>query len=311
MSARSELMSVETCKAGLDQIEKRRKLGKLSEAEADAARHALLARLQSQRWGFGADARRCGRTLLAPAAVFLLVVGIGGAAYLLADVPPGDATSLSQSGGDEDSEMLAKLADYSRSIDGRGPALAAEEGKLLPDVDTMIERLATRLKDTPEDVKGWQLLGWSHFQMQRYDMAASAFATALALDPSSAVIKRAYGEAQAKASGGGDQKTTASFQTGAGGKQGNEAAKTATSETPAASEQDAQIRSMVDGLAARLESAPRDVEGWTRLMRSRVVLGEKDVAATAFRKALDIFKDDFAASSTLTAAAIELGLKAE
>jgi hypothetical protein len=46
-------------------------------------------------------------------------------------------------------------------------------------------------------------------------------------------------------------------------------------------------------------------------MRSRVVLGEKEVAATAFRKALEVFKDDTAASAEITAAAIELGLKAE
>ena len=71
------------------------------------------------------------------------------------------------------------------------------------------------------------------------------------------------------------------------------------------------IRSMVDGLAARLESSPRDVEGWTRLMRSRVVLGERDVAATAFRKALEVFKDDAAATGRISATAIELGLKAE
>jgi hypothetical protein len=81
MSARRETLNVESCKSGLDQIEKRRKLGKLSEAEADAARHALLARLQSQRWDFGVDARRAARSLLAPAAAFLLVVGIGTAAY--------------------------------------------------------------------------------------------------------------------------------------------------------------------------------------------------------------------------------------
>ena len=46
-------------------------------------------------------------------------------------------------------------------------------------------------------------------------------------------------------------------------------------------------------------------------MRSRVVLGEREVAATAFRKALEVFKDDSAASGEITAAAIELGLKAE
>jgi hypothetical protein len=46
-------------------------------------------------------------------------------------------------------------------------------------------------------------------------------------------------------------------------------------------------------------------------MRSRVVLGEREVAVTAFRKALEIFKDDSAASGKITAAAIELDLQAE
>jgi cytochrome c-type biogenesis protein CcmH len=68
---------------------------------------------------------------------------------------------------------------------------------------------------------------------------------------------------------------------------------------------------MVDGLAKRLESSPRDVEGWTRLMRSRLVLGEREAAAAAFSKALEVFKDDRVASGKVKAAAIELGLKAE
>ena len=68
---------------------------------------------------------------------------------------------------------------------------------------------------------------------------------------------------------------------------------------------------MVDGLAHRLEGSPRDVEGWIRLMRSRVVLGEKAGAETAFHKALEVFKDDSSASDEITGAATELGLKAE
>ena len=40
------------------------------------------------------------------------------------------------------------------------------------------------------------------------------------------------------------------------------------------------------------------------------MLGERDVAATAFRKALEVFKNDAAASDKITAAAIGLGLKA-
>jgi cytochrome c-type biogenesis protein CcmH len=71
------------------------------------------------------------------------------------------------------------------------------------------------------------------------------------------------------------------------------------------------VNTMTDRLAARLETAPEDVEGWTLLMRSRLVLGEKEVAAAAFRKALEVFKNDSTASGKITAAAIELGLKAE
>jgi hypothetical protein len=46
-------------------------------------------------------------------------------------------------------------------------------------------------------------------------------------------------------------------------------------------------------------------------MRSRVVLGEREIAITALRKALEVFRDDSAATGKITAAAIELGLKAE
>ena len=184
----------------------------------------------------------------------------------------------------------------------------APADKQLPDVTTMIERLAARLETTPGDIKGWQMLGWSYFHTGRYEEAATAYARAVELDPNSAEIKLSYAEAQAKAS-----EIVSSLQTEATGNGGDglRVAKNTSSEAMPPHAQDAAIRSMVDGLANRLESSPRDAEGWTRLMRSRVVLGEREVAATAFRKALEVFKDDSAASGKITAAAIELGLKAE
>jgi cytochrome c-type biogenesis protein CcmH len=316
-SSRTEKLSVEACKAGLEDIDARLQLGTLDEAEADAARLALLSQLRSSSWIFGVDLRRVARALTAPAAVFLLVAAIGAAASYMAAPPEAagsvDASSASASGSEEDGEMLASLTDYTRSIGADERASMPADGKLLPDVNTMIERLEARLATAPEDVKGWQLLGWSLFQMQRYEQAASAYSKALALDPSSAEIKRAYEEATAKASAPADSGTASPMQTGAVGKGGDgpEAEKIANSEASSPHEQETQIRSMVDRLADRLESSPRDVEGWTRLMRSRVVLGESEVAATAYHKALEVFKDDFASSSKLTAAAIELGLKSE
>ncbi|MFN3233221.1 MAG: c-type cytochrome biogenesis protein CcmI [Alphaproteobacteria bacterium] len=52
------------------------------------------------------------------------------------------------------------------------------------------------------------------------------------------------------------------------------------------SERADMIRGMVDGLAARLEDEPEDLEGWLRLARAYMVLGEQDNARTAFEGAL-------------------------
>ena len=69
------------------------------------------------------------------------------------------------------------------------------------------------------------------------------------------------------------------------------------------------IRNMVDGLASRLEKQPRDLEGWSRLIRSRKVLGEVDKAKTALSKAREIFADAPDALATIGATARELGLE--
>jgi cytochrome c-type biogenesis protein CcmH/NrfG len=248
------------------------------------------------------------RTLLAVMLVaFVLVAGVGAATFYLRDSPDAagsDSLWRSRSNG----EMLARLKDYTGSLATEEPASMAPAGKQLPDVSTMIERLAARLETTPEDIKGWRMLGWSYFNTGRYDQAAAAYAKAAELDPNSAELKVSYEEAKAKAS-----ETASSLQAPAADRGGDDPriAKVTKSETTPPHESDAAIRSMVDGLADRLKSSPHDVDGWARLMRSRVVLGEREVATTAFRKALEVFKGDQAATGRLTSAAIELGLKAE
>ena len=271
------------------------------------ARRALLSRLPSSSWRIG---QGTAAVWIVPAVVFLLVAGFGAAVYHMQDHPfeatgPRDALSpLSRSG--MDSKMLSRLTDFAGTADAQAPAKAA--GKLLPDVSTMIERLAARLESAPDDIKGWRMLGWSYFNTGLYEQAAAAYAKAVALDPNSSELKLSYEEAKAKASG-----AASTPQTGAAGNGGDglHAAKGMRPEAIPPNGQDAAIRAMVDGLASRLESSPQDVDGWTRLMRSRVVLGEREVAITAFRKALEVFSGDQAATGRLTSAATELGLKAE
>ena len=56
-------------------------------------------------------------------------------------------------------------------------------------------------------------------------------------------------------------------------------------------ERRAAIRSMVDGLAARLEEEPGDLEGWLRLGQARAVLGEPDAARDAWGRALALLPE--------------------
>jgi cytochrome c-type biogenesis protein CcmH len=76
-----------------------------------------------------------------------------------------------------------------------------------------------------------------------------------------------------------------------------------------ADDQQAMIRSMVDGLAAKLESDPKNLDGWLRLIRARVVLKEAEAAQAALDKARSSFDGDQGALARLSALAQETGLK--
>jgi cytochrome c-type biogenesis protein CcmH len=51
-------------------------------------------------------------------------------------------------------------------------------------------------------------------------------------------------------------------------------------------QQDAMIAGMVDGLAKKLEANPKDIEGWTMLIRSYAALGRKSDTDKALRSAI-------------------------
>lgn len=74
-------------------------------------------------------------------------------------------------------------------------------------------------------------------------------------------------------------------------------------------DQQAMIRGMVDRLATKLQANPRDEEGWSRLIRSRLVLGDRAAAAAARDQALAAFKDDAAAQARIVAGAKQAGVE--
>jgi cytochrome c-type biogenesis protein CcmH len=68
------------------------------------------------------------------------------------------------------------------------------------------------------------------------------------------------------------------------------------------------VKGMVDRLANRLKSNPKDADGWMRLMRARMVLGDVDAAQAALRSGLSTYSGDAATQAKLNRAADELGV---
>ena len=75
-----------------------------------------------------------------------------------------------------------------------------------------------------------------------------------------------------------------------------------------ASGRQAMIEGMVDKQAASLKANPRDREGWERLMRARMVLGQTDAAAQAYRDAARTFAGSGPDEAALRQTAAALGI---
>jgi cytochrome c-type biogenesis protein CcmH len=66
----------------------------------------------------------------------------------------------------------------------------------------MVEKLAARLEQQPDDVDGWTRLGRSYLVLHQPDKARDAYARALQLRPGDAALQQAYAEAAAQAQAG-------------------------------------------------------------------------------------------------------------
>ena len=66
-------------------------------------------------------------------------------------------------------------------------------------INAMVERLAARLEQQPDDVEGWARLGRSYMVLGRPDKARDAFAHAIKLKPADTALKAALAEAEAAA----------------------------------------------------------------------------------------------------------------
>ncbi|WEJ10971.1 c-type cytochrome biogenesis protein CcmI [Sinorhizobium prairiense] len=84
----------------------------------------------------------------------------------------------------------------------------------------------------------------------------------------------------------------------------------AAAEEMNAGDRQAMIRGMVDSLASRLKEDPANLEGWMRLIRSYVVLDQRDRAKIALHDGLRAFPETGEQGKQLLALARELGIDA-
>jgi cytochrome c-type biogenesis protein CcmH len=75
-------------------------------------------------------------------------------------------------------------------------------------------------------------------------------------------------------------------------------------------DQQAMVAGMVDRLAGRLETSPKDPEGWIMLMRSRMAMKDAEKARAAFEKAKSVFADEPETQLRIVQAAQSMGIAA-
>jgi len=86
--------------------------------------------------------------------------------------------------------------------DGRRPAHQEAGGHTDSEMAALVEKLAARVHETPENPEGWSLLARSYRRLERFADAADAYKHLITLQPNEADGYAGYGEALTGAAGG-------------------------------------------------------------------------------------------------------------
>ena len=77
----------------------------------------------------------------------------------------------------------------------------AANGGAAASLDVLVERLAERMKQNPDDARGWLMLGRTYNAMSKPDKAVAALEKAYRLAPKDPAVLTAYAEALAVSNG--------------------------------------------------------------------------------------------------------------
>jgi cytochrome c-type biogenesis protein CcmH len=106
-----------------------------------------------------------------------------------------DVAAKAQSSAPSPAPSPSAVAAAAQASAGASP----EEREAM--INAMVERLAARLEQQPDDVEGWSRLGRSYMVLHRPDKAREAYARALRLRPDDSALKQALADAATQAAG--------------------------------------------------------------------------------------------------------------
>jgi cytochrome c-type biogenesis protein CcmH len=199
-------------------------------------------------------------------------------------------------------------ADYGETL------VAAANGVVTAEANAIFERA---IKLDPKNVSARFYLGLAAEQDGRKADAVAAWTALLAdatpesgwVDFVRRSIARAEGRTDDEAAKSEPQRSTTADVAKAIGMAPEAAAAPAPAAPQAKPGEDDMIRGMVSRLADRLKQDGSDVEGWIRLVRSYVVLGDPDKARAAITDARSALGSDSEKLRRLEAGVKELGLE--
>jgi len=88
-----------------------------------------------------------------------------------------------------------------RALSPQAQAGAGPHGMTAQQFETMVGRLAARMKENPDDVEGWMMLGRSYAVLGRFPESSAAYAQAVAREPNDAQLLADYADSLAMAQG--------------------------------------------------------------------------------------------------------------
>lgn len=134
-------------------------------------------------------------------------------------------------------------------------------------LDELLGQLKSKLDgERKDDPNGWMLYARTLMSTGRFGEAFTAYEAALALTDNNPGIAEELERAR-------------EFAAGNAAPRGPSAADIEAAANMSAEDRSAMVENMVAGLSARLREEPNDPAGWVRLIKARMVLGQKTDAA--------------------------------